>query len=300
MIERFRCAPAALSRDEPLFATASRVRRWILVEQPGPWGHDAVGQSRLPHGVGAALRARARAVGARLLLIRRSRTPSAAGRACYVACTQPDRSWVERLSVDDVGNLLDLDLTPLRRDDPVGGTAVDHPVYLVCTNGRHDPCCAEFGRPLVQAMSRANGAVWECSHYGGDRFAGNLVCLPHGLYFGHVGPEQGLRIASAYQHGVIDLDHYRGRSCYPWVVQAAEFFVRARQDLRGVDDLRVARRDDLGGGRYRVELTGRAGRWFVVDLEVFRDPEGRLLTCRAASPSRPRKYRLVQLEAGQV
>ena len=29
-------------------------------------------------------------------------------------------------------------------------------------------------------------------HVGGDRFAGNLVCLPEGLYFGRVGPEETL------------------------------------------------------------------------------------------------------------
>ena len=29
--------------------------------------------------------------------------------------------------------------------------------------------------------------VWQCTHVGGDRFAGNLVCFPEGLFFGRVG-----------------------------------------------------------------------------------------------------------------
>ena len=42
----------------------------------------------------------------------------------------------------------------------------DEPYVLVCTNGRHDACCATFGRPIVRALRRSRWAdrVWECSH----------------------------------------------------------------------------------------------------------------------------------------
>ncbi|HWB70751.1 MAG TPA: sucrase ferredoxin [Egibacteraceae bacterium] len=301
MRERVRCAPAAQSRNEPLFATASKVRRWILVEEPGPWGQDAVHDSRLPPGVGLALKARTAALRARVLLIRRHRAPVPATRTCFVACTQPGRNWVERLTVDNAADLLAVDWNPLGRDEPVGGTPVDHPLYLVCTNGRHDPCCAEYGRPLVHVLNRVAGdRVWESSHFGGDRFAGNLVCLPHGLYFGHVAPEQGPQVVAAYERGLIDLRHYRGRSCYAFVVQAAEFFVRTHQALRGVDDLGFVRRRNLGDGRVLVTFTSPAGRWFVADVQVSHPPEGRLLTCRATSPLRPPQYRLLGIEAGPV
>jgi len=29
---------------------------------------------------------------------------------------------------------------------------VSGPIYLVCTNGRHDRCCATYGRPLAQEL----------------------------------------------------------------------------------------------------------------------------------------------------
>jgi (2Fe-2S) ferredoxin len=72
---------------------------------------------------------------------------------------------------------------------------------------------------------------------GGDRFAGNLVCLPGGHYFGRVGPAEAARVVDLHLQGTIDLDHYRGCCVDPPVVQAAEWFARHRTGLAGVDDL---------------------------------------------------------------
>src|SRR5439155_25430625 len=103
----------------------------------------------------------------------------------------------------DAVETLDLDLDRASSGLPTGaGRLETEPLYLVCTHGRHDPCCAERGRPLAAAMSDAGGdRAWECSHIGGDRFAGNLLCFPHGLYFGRAGPQDGPRIAAAYARG---------------------------------------------------------------------------------------------------
>src|SRR5207249_4701681 len=104
------------------------------------------------------------------------------------------------------------------------------------------------------ALAASHGElVWESSHIGGDRFAGNLVCLPHGLYFGRVGPAEAAEVADAYLAGRIDLGHYRGRSCYDMLVQAAEDAVRRRWGLTGVDDLVLSARE--GGGRDEVATT---------------------------------------------
>src|ERR687890_196141 len=47
----FRCAAASLARDEPLVGTASTVRAFLLVENAGPWGVDAMRDVRLPEDV---------------------------------------------------------------------------------------------------------------------------------------------------------------------------------------------------------------------------------------------------------
>ena len=30
---------------------------------------------------------------------------------------------------------------------------VEHPLHIVCTHGKHDPCCARYGRPLFEALA---------------------------------------------------------------------------------------------------------------------------------------------------
>ena len=42
-----RCSVQALARGDSMVATASLAQRWVLIEQPGPWGADALAQSRL-------------------------------------------------------------------------------------------------------------------------------------------------------------------------------------------------------------------------------------------------------------
>src|SRR6187402_3928891 len=42
MSPSYACSLASTERDEPMFATASSVRGWVLVEVPGAWGEDAI------------------------------------------------------------------------------------------------------------------------------------------------------------------------------------------------------------------------------------------------------------------
>ena len=104
-----------------------------------------------------------------------------------------------------------------------------HPLLLVCTHGKHDRCCARYGRPLYQALAEQadDGWVWQSSHVGGDRFAGNVVVLPDGLYFGRVEPADAWSLLDEYLAGRIDLEHYRGRSAHTFAEQAAERAIRA-------------------------------------------------------------------------
>lgn len=300
MTDRFSCSRDAHARDEPMSATASKVQRWVLVEQPGPWGRDAVTESRLPGDVGRALLERGRDLDARVLLIRRygRYDPDERGSTAYVAYSSRDRSWVERFAFDDPVQLVELPLAPLRNGERVGGEPVDGPLYLVCTNGRHDVCCAEFGRPLAAVLDAARpGRSWEVSHIGGDRFAGNLVCLPHGLYFGRVGPGDARGVVERYERGEIDLAHFRGRSCYSFLVQAAEQFLRDAEDLRGIHDVVALRRERLDADRWRVRFAGPAGRRVDVDVEVGADPEPRRLTCSSDVLSHPPRYACLAISA---
>jgi (2Fe-2S) ferredoxin len=310
------CSAICRRLDEPLLATASRVRAWVLVEQPGPWGSDALVHSRLDPDVGRALHRRARASGARVLLIRRpGRTPPGQ-RQVFLAHTGRRSRWLERLSLDDPADLLGLDWSRLDLGEPPGyGATLAGSLYLVCTNGRHDQCCATWGRPLAQALVGVAGdRLWESSHIGGDRFAGNLVCLPEGVYYGRVGPADAARTVALHERGQVDLDHYRGRCFYPPVVQAAEHFLRRERSLTSLDGLVAEHRADEGDGVVAVRFAAGsggpgsgatapagggpirpAGRWLVRLLVAAADPP-RPLTCHATRPFRPPAYRLLSLE----
>ncbi|HEX6338960.1 MAG TPA: sucrase ferredoxin, partial [Jiangellaceae bacterium] len=221
--------------------TASRVRRYLLVEAPGPWGVEALRDSRLPDGLKRELRRRSRSTGVRVLLIRRFGGPRTVRHPqVYVVDTgTPPASVGGQLT--DIRDVLDPSLWSTTPDTRANLDRHGEPLFLVCTHGRHDPCCAERGRPVASALSAAYPEhTWECSHMGGDRFAGNLLCLPDGIAYGRVAPEDAPTIAREYLDGRLDLAHLRGRGRYPFAVQAAEWHLLTKLGLTGKNDLVLA------------------------------------------------------------
>jgi hypothetical protein len=286
---RPRCASEARARGEALVGTASVVRRWLLVEQPGAWGYDALASSELPAAVAGPLVTAARAAGVRTLLVRRPGRSRPATRRVMLADSSPEGPWLRQASVTDVDELARLDVAGVFAAGGDGfGRRAPGPTFLVCTHGRHDPCCADWGRPLVRGLVGAGVVrVWESSHLGGDRFAGNLLCLPHGLYFGQVGPEEGAQVAAAYRAGEIVLERYRGRSAHPMAVQAAEVLARRELGLRGIDDLVPAGRRRLGPDETEVTLRAADGRTWTARVLSTASPNARILTCRGPEAAPP-------------
>ena len=297
MAEALPCATLSRALTEPLYGTASVVRGWVLLEQPGPWGREAVTESRLEPGLAAALDRAADAAHVRLLLIRRPGRGASQPHACFVAHTSRAGSWLERRRLDDPAELLELDMAAVVAGERPGfGEEAAEPVYLVCTNGRHDRCCATYGRPAALALAAGHGElVWESSHVGGDRFAGNLVCLPGGHYFGRVGPADAERVVGRHRAGTIDLDHYRGCCVDPPVVQAAEWFARTATGLAGVGDLALAGRDRLEGGAQAIRFRRPGGGEVRALLRATRDAEPRMLTCHSARPEPPLVFDLLEV-----
>ena len=289
-----RCALESAARDEPQAGTASRVRRWLVVEQRGAWGHDAVTQSGLGPDVGRALAEAARAAGARVLLARRLGWKKGGDvRRIFLAHTGAGARWIEQvdLPTDDNAGLLSLDLRVLARPEPPGvGAPGPASLVLVCTNGRHDPCCADHGRPVVRRLAALDVPdVWECSHVGGDRFAGNLVCLPGGVYLGRVEEDVAPDVVRDYRRGLLDLDRYRGRSFHPPLVQVAEAHARRELGERRIDGVTVVAAEARTDGEATVRVAQPDGPTLeVVVGRSLGDPVQ--LTCHASQPGRPWHY----------
>jgi hypothetical protein len=277
------CAETSRDHAEPLSATASRVDTWILLEYRGLWAHDAVDGSALSREVKASLVAqRQRLPQARILFIRRGERRAQHGRLAFVARTGVGERELRRLELDRYEDLIGLDLA-------TAGKPVDHPLFLVCTHGKHDRCCARYGRPLYDAVREQveEGWAWQTTHVGGDRFAGNLVALPDGVFSGRVEPSEAWAVIEAALQGRVHLPCYRGRSSYGFAAQAAELAVREETGLLGVDEVLV-RRIDRDGSVWRAEVEA-AGAGYELDVRVEAG-EPTHLTCSTQQLKRPKRY----------
>lgn len=287
----FRCSAASRELLEPLDGSASTVRAFVLVEASGPWGRDAVRDCRMDEEVRSRLLDLERRHRVRPLLVRRHGRGTGGPRRVFVAYVDHDRPWLETALLDHERELLDLDLSVLARGRSPGLEAHDEPVFLVCTHGRHDACCAEQGRPVAAAMDAvAPQLTWEVSHIGGDRFAANVLVLPHGLYYGRLVPEDVPAFLDAHAAGRLDLAHLRGRSSYPFAVQAADIALRRHLGDDRLEAFRLVETSRDGAvTRAVLEVDGTA---WAVRIATTRD-EPRQLTCRAASPSAAPAHRLL-------
>jgi hypothetical protein len=297
MNEVRRCSAESVARREPMLGTASTVRNWLLIEHDGPWGADPLQDGRLPGGVGEHLRRESTAHDVRILMIRRVDRRSNGSTTCFAIHSGPDEPWIERIELARFENAAAIDLERLGQGRRLGrGELHVGAIFLVCTHGRRDPCCAERGRPLADAMAAVfPGQTWEASHIGGDRFAGNLLAFPHGAYFGRVEPMDGPAVARAYLEGRLDLAHLRGRSCWPMRVQAAEHFLREQKGLDRIDDVEVRNAAPVPGG-FAARFRTIAGRF---EVRIAREPsaEAVRLTCHSRADEQAPVYRLLSIEA---
>ncbi len=200
-------------------------RAWLLIEHPGPWPAEPT-ETLLPAPLGALV-AFAAGLGVRVQMIRRpGRRPARDLRHVFVGWTAGTGPWLRRheLSAGSAA-LTEPDLKELSTGiPPAFGSPAEEPVFLVCTHGRRNACCARLGAPLAQALgARTPGQVWETTHVGGHWFAANLVILPHGLYYGPVGVDAATAAIGAYRQGTITPARYRGRAGQPQATQEAEY-----------------------------------------------------------------------------
>ncbi|WP_395294116.1 sucrase ferredoxin [Kitasatospora hibisci] len=288
------CATLSRELSEPLAATAATATTWLLVEQNGPWGAKALGESHLDAAVGRALEAAAAGTGVRVALIRRPGRHAdclpAARHEVLVAHAVPGRSWVRRAAVADPAELLELDFEALGAGDH-GGFGAEHvggPIALVCTNGRRDRCCALLGRPLAAELATAgHSEVWEVTHLGGHRFSPTMLVLPYGYAYGRLTAGSAKDVLAATAAGHMVPEWSRGRSGWDRPGQAADHAVRVATGETAVDVLTVTQRS-AGEGRWLVGVVHEDGRvWEVEVVEGVSEP-ARPESCgkAAGTPSR--------------
>jgi len=307
------CSDRSRERVDPLAATGGRGLQWFLVEHEGAWGNRALLDPPFDVELGAALVRRIESAGMRPLAIRRTgRHPERAGgsggsggsgggrgtrgaqqrwRWAFVD-SRPGHETVRWGEVSSPRELLDVPL------DGSSGTASDRPVFAVCAHGRHDQCCAVRGRQVVRRLAEVYPEeTWECSHLGGDRFAGTMVLFPHGLYYGRVDDGDAAHIAASYLDGRIEEQWFRGRSSLTHPVQAAQHVARLQFGDDRIDAYAPLGEEWHDGGdghaRWTVQLQDEAGTVTVELAEAHSEPL--LSTCAATRPGRVRQWELVSV-----
>jgi hypothetical protein len=271
------------------------MRSWLLIEHPEAWSHDVA--DRLLQTALAPARLRElgelrRRHGLRPLLARRPgfRVGPRHRRTVLVGSAHPGRRWLERLELTDLRELGDLDLAAVADGTGGLGEPVTGSVFGVCTHGAKDMCCATLGRPVARALAEAApGRVWETTHLGGDRFAGNVLVLPDGFLYGHVTVSGAGRVAAAAAAGQVLPDLLRGRTSVGMRAQVAEIAVRRVTGLHGLDEVEPLGEDEATG---LLEVRAGVRR---IGVRLGRHPLGVCGTSRCAGSTSPCAYSVDEL-----
>lgn len=217
----FRCSVASVEDAEPIIGTAPTDTEILLVECPGPWGREAVTDNRLPD----LVREHLGSLDLKVFLLRRYDGSAGPGTRVFLASATADGYDVRGTVLDRPEDLIDLDLASM--------PAYDGPLWLVCTNGKRDRCCAELGRPIAGLLSQEwPEGTWETTHLGGHRFSGTLLALPSGLTLGRLDTATALAACKAVERGEVPVDRVRGRAGRPGVEQVRELHLLAGGDER--------------------------------------------------------------------
>ncbi|GHO42511.1 sucrase ferredoxin [Ktedonospora formicarum] len=244
MSERTFCAQVCRKEQEPFIGTAAYVDAWLLIEYTGAWQRSAVSSSALPEVVKQWLSEQNEALPRLRVQFIKQHSKPIDHPTCFLAFTRNGDAHLYRFSLEHYEDLLTLDLNDvIQNEQAYQASCYNQPLYLVCTHGKHDSCCAKFGLPIYnELVSLAGEQVWQSSHVGGDKFAANVLCFPHGLYYGYVTRSDVAHIVERYQQQQVYLERYRGQSCYSPIVQAAEYFLRSQT---GNSDLQAFRLQEI-------------------------------------------------------
>ena len=275
--ERF-CSDVSGEHGEALTATASRVDHWILIEYHGAWGRDAVDSSRLPAEVKAHLAERADALRpAKVLFIRRREREPPRRIHVFWGSSAPGGPWLSSAVVAAYPDLLGLDFAD--PGDPVDATRCCSSARTGSTTPAARSAASPCTRRCESSSTKGGSGSARTSAATGSR-ATSFAC-PRASTTDASAPATPWQLLEEHLADRVQLDLYRGRSCYSFRVQAAERAVRESSGALGLDELELRSTSPIvfraGGTEYEVEVAVEHG-----DLAQ--------LTCNAAGLSRPRRY----------
>ena len=291
------CCEQTEQHQIPLYGSAPHYHYLLLVEIDEPFAKDALPGSSIPDEVKTHLQNQADLMGnAKVLLIRNKQSEK--GKIRYFAVNNAiGIPIVYSNTVEHYENLL-FDWFSLMQQT---FTPYTKPLYLVCTNGKRDKCCAKFGLPIYENLysQLPPDSVWECSHFGGHRLAPTLITLPNNLCYGNLSlPDLPLLIAATEQQQVW-LPKLRGRCAYTTAVQAADYFLRQQQSFASSKEIQL-----LGSHQNMVDANIHQTKFlhlptqqiFEVKLRAAKSDYAVYGSCNKPEKKHIELYRLITIE----
>jgi hypothetical protein len=283
------CHDSSLLLQEPLWGTADQVDAWILLEYRGEWTQQAIVDNDLDAKTNDWLKQTLRncfALGLRPrpLFIRQPEI-SREGVTVMLCLCGRIQPLLFRFDVGGHAEIAHLDLGRCAADPARFVQAAWHdPQYLVCANARRDQCCARYGVPVYMALrERLGERIWQCTHVGGHRFAPNVLKLPDGALFGRVNVGDIGAFIAVVESGGVPARWLRGRTAYPFHVQAAEAMLGDRHA-----PAKLLGEEALAEDRWRVRFEQNGGER---ELHVgLAEPKEILASCRDVAPKPVRSF----------
>ncbi len=227
------CSRETLAIAEPLAGTAGVVSAFVSLSRPKPlWDpEEAVRSKGLPAEL-EDLVDREKADGRKLSVRVFQRSTRATGEVVELLGIRPSDGRTLHLRDVPPDDLVSSVAAFCRGEDP--GPELETPVAFICTDGKHDRCCAEHGGVVHRAIFEEAGSrglgldVVESSHLGGHRFAATCLFLPRGEMYGRLRPLDVPALLDSWAADRVWVRRFRGRLGTPEPTQVAEAYLHAR------------------------------------------------------------------------
>ncbi|HEV2881033.1 MAG TPA: sucrase ferredoxin [Pyrinomonadaceae bacterium] len=298
------CADLCRADGEEMHGTGGVGNVWVLLEYSKPWGKKIIAESDSSPEVKEYLGGLTKTIPGSKLLFIKQESAIREYITLFVAVCRETEPYIYELHLQSYDELLELDINKIISGEAQhGGTTIDHPLFLVCTHGKYDRCCAKYGCGVYKKMKDYVGnRAWQSSHVGGHRFAANVVCLPHGIFYGRVSESEVEHIVDDYMQQRIRLDKFRGRACYARPAQVAESFVRAQTGLTDVGALDLLEANELAEEKsWRVRFgSTRDGLIHEVQFLCVETECGRPFSCGAEEEKSLVQYQLTSYSVNAI
>lgn len=295
---RFFCSQVSYKVGEQLFGTASKTNVWFLLEYSSRWGANAFKDSELSDEVKNYLSTHLKNIPySRLQFIKNDHSTNSQNTFFFISISNEVQTILYRINLSSYSDLLSIDIPGIVTGPSIESRNIyENNIFLVCTNGKRDPCCAKFGLKVFQKLSQIKSdSVWQCSHVGGHRFAANVILLPQGILYGRIHLDDVDNLITSTQKKQVLLENLRGFTYYDEFVQVADYFLRKESGQRDYSTFLLSETIVISENKKMVTFISRSNGFFY-HLLISREPAvfQTYQSCSDLSPKTAWQYQMDQ------